>query len=291
MAINIAEWRTEYASNNHLIDEQHQSLFSLINALNSAMLEGQGKLLLEKTIESLKEYTNVHFETEEDYMLLHHYPNYEAHKSKHEELKTKVLQFQEDLKENSPKLTITLSHFLTNWLIQHIQQEDLSMIRYCKAHPTTERMPKTVEIAVWEPRYETGFDLIDNQHKSLFHVINALNSAMLAGKAKQLLDKTLKVLNDYTQVHFETEEEYMKKYDYPGFLGHKMKHEILREQVKKFYQLEETKDPIQLSIELSHFLTHWLIDHINDEDQKMITFLRQKRLEAKHSLGKSFKTL
>lgn len=84
------------------------------------MLEGSGQALLEKTLQSLKDYTVVHFDTEEQFMLEHHYPSYAEHRQKHEALKAKVLDFEEKLHQDLPKLTISISHFLVDWLIHHI---------------------------------------------------------------------------------------------------------------------------------------------------------------------------
>ena len=74
MSITIARWREEYETGDSIVDEQHQSLFSIINSLNSAMLEGYGEKILAETIESLIEYTTIHFDTEEEYMVQHQYP-------------------------------------------------------------------------------------------------------------------------------------------------------------------------------------------------------------------------
>ncbi|MEA5578902.1 bacteriohemerythrin, partial [Anabaena sp. UHCC 0451] len=132
-----------------------------------------------------------------------------------------------------------------------------------------------IEIAQWRPEYETGYILIDNQHQSLFHAINALNSAMLAGRGAELLERTLDILKIYTTIHFETEEEVMVKNGYPGYPEHKAKHELLREQVKVFNEKIKIQDSSQVTISVSHFLTDWLIQHIKDEDQKMSAFLRK----------------
>lgn len=287
MGIKIAQWRTEYESGNVLVDEQHQSLFSTINALNNALLEGSGQALLEKTLQSLKDYTVVHFDTEEQFMLEHRYPGYAEHRQKHEALKAKVLDLEEKLHQDVPKLTISISHFLVDWLIHHIQQEDLKMILFCRqgewtqssSVPSQNPIPRStgMKIAQWRPDYETGYTLIDDQHRSLFHAINALNSAMLEGRAEELLDRTLKSLRNYTTLHFETEEQFMLKYGYPGYSDHKAKHELLRESVEQFNNQETHQSLSQLTITISHFLTDWLIHHIQSEDKKMIQFLRQER--------------
>ncbi|WP_217360039.1 bacteriohemerythrin [Anabaena sp. UHCC 0253] len=286
MSIKIAQWRPEYETGNDIIDEQHKSLFSTINALNSAMLEGQGEALLGKTLDSLKDYTTVHFDTEEKFMLDHKYPDYVEHKQKHEALKAKVLSFEKKNYDDLSKLTNAVSHFLTDWLIHHIKDEDKKMISFCRHghwsesktdHISSVSSDNKLEIAQWRTEYETGYILIDNQHQSLFHVINALNSAMLVGRGEELLERTLESLKIYTTIHFETEEEFMLKNNYPGYLEHKAKHELLRQQVEEFNQQIKIQNTSQITITVSHFLTDWLIHHIKDEDKKMIAFLRQKR--------------
>lgn len=286
MSIKIAQWRPEYETGNNIIDEQHKSLFSTINALNSAMLEGQGEALLEKTLDSLKDYTIVHFDTEEKFMLDHKYPDYTEHKQKHEALKAKVLSFEKKNYDDLSKLTNAVSHFLTDWLIHHIKDEDKKMILFCRHDHGSESKPdhlssvasdNKLEIAQWRTEYETGYILIDNQHQSLFHAINALNSAMLIGRGEELLERTLESLKIYTTIHFETEEEFMLKNNYPGYPEHKAKHKLLRQQVEEFNQQIKLQNASQITINVSHFLTDWLIHHIKDEDKKMIVFLRQKR--------------
>jgi hemerythrin-like metal-binding protein len=277
MSIKIAQWRPEYETGNDIIDEQHKSLFSTINALNSAMLEGQGEALLEKTLDSLKNYTTVHFDTEEKFMLDHKYPDYIEHKQKHEALKAKVLSFEKKNYDDLSKLTNAVSHFLTDWLIHHIKDEDKKMILFCRHDLSSVASDHKLEIAQWRTEYETGYILIDNQHQSLFHAINALNSAMLIGRGEELLERTLESLKIYTTIHFETEEEFMFKNNYPGYLEHKAKHKLLRQQVEEFSQQIKIQNTSQITINVSHFLTDWLIHHIKDEDKKMIAFLRQKR--------------
>jgi hypothetical protein len=54
MTIPITPWKDEYATGNSLVDEQHQSIFSIVNALSRAMDEGHGEALIEDTIQGLK---------------------------------------------------------------------------------------------------------------------------------------------------------------------------------------------------------------------------------------------
>lgn len=164
----LAYWRDEYRTGNSLVDDQHQKLFRIVNLLHDAMLQGHGKDVLEKTLRSLTHYTLEHFKTEEQLMLTHAYPHYEEHKSRHEELKTKVLTLIANFEESS-FLAIEVSHFLTEWLIHHIKGEDQKMIRFmrekigphlaediaCEPIP-----PETVELIAKLQREHLGIDAI-----------------------------------------------------------------------------------------------------------------------------------
>ncbi|MGA1409700.1 MAG: bacteriohemerythrin [Prochlorotrichaceae cyanobacterium] len=296
MDFSIAQWRSQYETGDPIVDSQHQNLFSMINGLHQAMLEGQGEDLLEKTLDGLQDYTAIHFETEEQFMLKHHYPNYEVHKEKHDAFKGRVADlchtYTQGVNRDLVQLTREVSHLLTHWFIHHIKDEDQKMISFCTGEQRSLNGPKEEQhkpqseentshaktLAQWNARYETGYVLIDDQHKALFHAINALHEAILLGRSTEdLIQRTLKSLHNYTTIHFETEEQFMLKTGYPDYEAHRKKHHHLREKVESLSQLQKTTDSHQFSITMSHFLTDWLIKHINAEDQKMINFLREER--------------
>jgi len=67
----------------------------------------------------------------------------------------------------------------------------------------------------WSDDLSVKVTLIDDQHKKLIALINSLHDAMRAGEGKQVLEKTLKELADYTVYHFQTEEKYMQAVPLP----------------------------------------------------------------------------
>lgn len=295
MAIRIAQWRPEYETGEILIDEQHQTLFSTINSLNDALLMGQGPKVIHQTLTHLHEYTCIHFDSEEEFMRAHGYPHADEHHRKHEALKGTVNRFCDEVQttDNLPALTIKVSHFLNQWLIQHIKQEDFRMIDFCRGHqeisPPDHPIKEAGRIAHWRSEYETGYGLIDGQHRGMFHTINALNQALLEGRGASLLLRTLNSLRRYTTVHFETEEAFMRRYHYPHYEAHHEKHLALTKRVEEFYHRFETElhgEPnAQLTIMVSHFLTDWLIRHIRQEDLEMVKFLRPQYLREHPPLG------
>lgn len=128
----IAFWRDEYVTGFAKIDEQHQSLFNLINTLHEAMVQGHGHDVLLNTINELVIYVKEHFETEEKIMQEYQYPNLKEHQEIHQKLTQEVFIFKEKMEKKEPFLTVELSRFLTEWLIHHIKGEDLKMIGYLK---------------------------------------------------------------------------------------------------------------------------------------------------------------
>ncbi|AFZ44459.1 hemerythrin-like metal-binding protein [Halothece sp. PCC 7418] len=134
-----------------------------------------------------------------------------------------------------------------------------------------------MKIAFWRAEYETGFSTVDEQHQHLFDIINRLHEAMSKGHGKDIIKETLDEMLDYTVEHFANEEKLMLHYDYPNYKEHKKIHDSLTQQVREISEKFANGDRF-VTIELSHFLTQWLIHHIKGQDQKMIRFFREKNV-------------
>ncbi|MDR9402468.1 MAG: bacteriohemerythrin [Halothece sp. Uz-M2-17] len=134
-----------------------------------------------------------------------------------------------------------------------------------------------MKIAFWRTEYQTGFDHVDQQHQHLFDIINRLHEAMSSGHGKGIIKETLDEMVDYTVEHFANEEKLMLEYDYPNYKEHKKIHDSLTKQVKEIAEKFANGDRF-VTIELSHFLTQWLIHHIKGQDQKMIRFFREQNV-------------
>jgi hemerythrin len=127
----------------------------------------------------------------------------------------------------------------------------------------------------WKPEYSVGYAQIDEQHKRLFELADELHDAMIAGKAKQILGKTLGSLIAYTKAHFATEERLMRAYQYPDYAKHKAAHDELTAQVVKF-EKEFQGAGLATTLTLLPFLRAWLIHHIGETDRKIASYLKSK---------------
>ncbi|AFZ44458.1 hemerythrin-like metal-binding protein [Halothece sp. PCC 7418] len=134
-----------------------------------------------------------------------------------------------------------------------------------------------MKIAFWRSEYETGFDTVDQQHQHLFDIINRLHEAMSSGHGREVIEETLEEMINYTIEHFSTEEKLMIKAHYPLYKEHKQIHDQLTQEVQEIAEKVAQREHL-ITVEVSHFLTQWLIHHIKGEDLKMIRFLREKNV-------------
>ncbi|MGQ9655754.1 MAG: bacteriohemerythrin [Thermodesulfobacteriota bacterium] len=129
----------------------------------------------------------------------------------------------------------------------------------------------------WKDDYAVGVRVMDQQHKRLVGLVDELHQAMRAGKGSEGARKVLKGLVDYTMTHFRTEEEFMEKHSYPGFLAHKREHDDLTVQAKDLLAQSE-RGKLTVPIEAGKFLKDWLATHILGTDKKLGKYLVAKGL-------------
>lgn len=127
-------------------------------------------------------------------------------------------------------------------------------------------------LMVWSKEYEVGVPEIDEQHQRLFKMINDLNEAMALGRGKDVLDRILNGLVDYTVRHFKTEEMYMEKANYPELDSHREVHMRLTDKVHEMVDRYKTGE-VGLGIDLLNFLQDWLKKHILGTDKKYAPYL------------------
>jgi hemerythrin len=108
------------------LDEEHQKLVGMLNALYDGMQAGQGKEALGKILDGLIGYTKTHFAHEERFFAQHGYPDAVKHKAEHDALARQALDVQAKYKAAGSAATLSMEvlNFLKNWLINHIQGSD-----------------------------------------------------------------------------------------------------------------------------------------------------------------------
>lgn len=130
----------------------------------------------------------------------------------------------------------------------------------------------------WSEEFSVGIKSIDDQHKKLFAIINSLHEAMKAGKSKDVLGSIIKELSDYAVFHFSTEESYMQKNSYTGYIAHKGDHDKFILKVIE-YEKKFTASSTVTAIDMLQFLKDWLFQHVKGTDKKYSPFLISKGIK------------
>lgn len=126
----------------------------------------------------------------------------------------------------------------------------------------------------WTSDLSVGVTEIDKQHMKLVELINALYRAMKRGHAREVTQKIVDELLDYTVYHFGHEEKYFDKFGYEDTASHKRIHKKFTDTVGEFARNFKA-GKADVSSDLLNFLRDWLTGHIKGTDRKYGPFLRE----------------
>ncbi len=127
-------WDKSLETGNAEIDEQHKSIIDSINRLLEACSQGKGRSEVENTLKFLQDYVVKHFNDEERLQLKSNYPDYNAHRAKHEAFKKTVNEIVEEFNKSgaSIQLVAKVNSSMAGWLISHIKSEDKKVAAYIR---------------------------------------------------------------------------------------------------------------------------------------------------------------
>ena len=124
----------------------------------------------------------------------------------------------------------------------------------------------------WRPEFNTGINVIDEQHKKILNYINELecgNGQTDRQKIKKILDQLI----EYTQSHFSFEESLQKEVNYQFHIPHKRVHDLFLKKIENYrLRFEEGED---IHRELHEILAKWLINHIQYDDSGYVEAVKQ----------------
>jgi hemerythrin-like metal-binding protein len=127
-----------------------------------------------------------------------------------------------------------------------------------------------MEAFVWDQRFVTGLDKVDEQHHQLVDIVNRVGDIMTSPQASEAdLQGIFKQLAEYARFHFAEEERLMDEVgiDPRHNKAHREHHAQFIEQVVQMWRGRASmENPAEV---LHGFLAAWLSFHILDEDQSM----------------------
>jgi hemerythrin-like metal-binding protein len=128
----ILEWDESIALHIPSVDAQHKELIGWINALNDAVLKGEGASVIDETMQKLISYICSHFSAEEQLMLSYNFPGFSSHRQEHDYFVQKLKEIQGGFHDSDETCRQTLD-FLVDWIVCHIKGTDQNYGRFILA--------------------------------------------------------------------------------------------------------------------------------------------------------------
>ena len=254
------------------IDDEHRNLFALLSkAYNLACTDYHSDYYqeLKNILEELDNYAEIHFTHEEEYMVQIRDPELIRQRTQHAFFRDKIREYEftniDDMAEQQRVLS-ELVKFLAKWLYRHILSSDILI---GKLPPLEEWMVRE-NPCEFTDEYLTGIDLVDAEHKELFHIVDKANQLVKSFDQLSGYDSIIQILNelkDYTKEHFADEEEYMEGIHYEGLDAQKRAHEAFIDKLENINLDQIDENPQEYLQELLEFLLGWLINHILHTDK------------------------
>ncbi len=121
------------------------------------------------------------------------------------------------------------------------------------------------EFIKWNDIYSVDDDYIDTETKKFISIINKLFNAFSEGNADSVTKVIIKELEVYSKNHFDIEEKYLKKNNFPKIIPHIISHSEFKSKIQDFdQQINSGKKNIHY--EIIAYLKSWFNDHIIGED-------------------------
>ena len=124
----------------------------------------------------------------------------------------------------------------------------------------------------WRSEYNTGIEVIDDQHKRILDYINEIEDVRSTHdqvKIKEVLDNII----DYTQSHFTFEESLQEEAEYKYRVPHKRVHDLFIKKIENYRDRFLMGQAIEE--ELHQILTKWLINHIQHDDEDYVGAVKE----------------
>lgn len=123
--MSLLQWSDRLDVHDQKMNQEHQELIRLMNAVYDANAAGNGKTHIASALDSLVRCVVEHFASEEAHMESIGFSGLRSHKYIHKNLLDRVGKYVQDFKESqSDVLPEDFFEFLKFWLVSHIQGVD-----------------------------------------------------------------------------------------------------------------------------------------------------------------------
>lgn len=122
--MTLIQWKENMTVGVEVFDMQHQKLIDIICRLSLAVEEGKGQEILGEILDSLIDYTKVHFACEETQFERLGYKDSAIHKFEHDAYQKKVAGLKKRFDDGKLVLSGSILHYASDWWTHHIMVTD-----------------------------------------------------------------------------------------------------------------------------------------------------------------------
>lgn len=134
----------------------------------------------------------------------------------------------------------------------------------------------------WKNRYILNIEEIDKQHRKLFEIGERVYYLAILNDSYDHFDEIMAIMNElleYTEYHFNYEENIIKTYKFDGYGQQQQEHESYVIKIKSIYSKDIDNNQQQTIIEIVDFLSEWISSHILFSDRKYATYFKEQGIE------------
>ncbi|MCH5275067.1 MAG: hemerythrin family protein [Lachnospiraceae bacterium] len=269
------EFSEDYRVGIELIDKEHEGLFNLLNSaiLSLEQRRAQPREIAADFLENLKIYAAEHFAHEEAYMKKINDVELPRQQEEHANFTGALEHFYADehTKENDVR---DLINYVVKWLFGHILTSDMMIGKI--------RRVRSKKDLAFTKEYMSYIDFMDEEHSVLFDIIREANDLIIHSTTSDKYDAIIEIMNklkNYTEGHFQHEEEYMEKIGYPKLEVQKVAHSAFIEKLGHLdlAQMQEIdENPMQYLSNIIDYLLNWLTTHIQYMDLQIAEWEMRK---------------
>lgn len=126
---------------------------------------------------------------------------------------------------------------------------------------------------IWKKEYDVGVGEIDLQHRYFANLINRLAEELTEDIDTEYQNALIDELNAYARFHFISEENLMRKANYPDLELHRQHHQQLISNLANMeleLDMNASSDNI---LGIIDFLVKWFLNHTTIEDRHFADYL------------------
>lgn len=127
----LLHWRDNMSVGVEAVDNDHKHLVDLLNRMHFLVLAGGDRPSIGEVLDELVHYTEYHFDREETLMRSSNYPGLEEHRTCHQELARRLLEYRKTFEDRPDSFDSNAFYdFLSEWLVVHVLEKDMKYKPY-----------------------------------------------------------------------------------------------------------------------------------------------------------------